>query len=292
MEEKRRPHQILPASEPELLGFDARRRSRRTRRLKGPALVGSGVLALGLITWSTCGAPEIDDALPPIAAGPPEAGEVGDAATQELTTESGALEATTVEVEEPTLEDAPYGEPEAVQETVATTPEPVQESAPGAPDPAQEADSAPRELQLGPVLAGGEPDVAPEPAVPAAAAEPEPTALAAAPVAEPLPTPAPPAASAPKTPLTPEARKALSGAYTLQLVSVRSSEDALRHWGTLKGKHPHLLAGLSPTVQRADLGAKGVYHRLRVGPFADRESAASACEALQMRGGSCLVVRN
>jgi len=29
-----------------------------------------------------------------------------------------------------------------------------------------------------------------------------------------------------------------------------------------------------------------------VGPFADRESAASACEALQMRGGSCLVVRN
>jgi cell division septation protein DedD len=289
MEEKRRPHQILPASEPELLGFDARRRSRRTRRLKGPALVGSGVLVLGLITWSTCGAPEIDDTLPPIAAGPPEAGEVGDAASQELTAGIEASETAAVEVEEPVLVDAPYGEPEAAQEVVEVTPE----AAPvGAPDTAQEAAAAPREIELGPVLAGGEREVAPETDVPAAAAAAEPETLAAAPVAEPLPAPAPPAASAPKAPLTPEARKALSGAYTLQLVSVRSSEDALRHWGTLKGKHPHLLEGLSPSVQRADLGAKGVYHRLRVGPFADRESAASACEALQMRGGSCLVVRN
>ena len=271
MEEKRRPHKILPASEPELLGVQAQRHRRRSRALSRPALLFSGLLVLGLITYSTCGEPEIDDSLPPIAAAPPGAPEDGGDTTSEPMT--------------------PGQESEAASRAGAALPAAPAEAAPEEPIPAVAAELAPE-----PAAAPTAPESvvsAPEPTAPVVAA----VTAETAPVAEPEPAPAPPPAAAAKPavseiPLTPEARIALSGAFTVQLVSVRNPEDALRHWTELRAKHPHLLGELSPSVQRADLGAKGVYYRLRAGPFLHRASAASTCEALQLRGGACLVVRN
>ncbi len=42
---------------------------------------------------------------------------------------------------------------------------------------------------------------------------------------------------------------------------------------------------------QVDLGAKGLYQRLRFGPFDTREAAANACESLKAERQDCLVVK-
>jgi len=42
-------------------------------------------------------------------------------------------------------------------------------------------------------------------------------------------------------------------------------------------------------VETADLGDRGVYHRLRVGPFASSDAAKTYCEGLKERGQDCLI---
>jgi hypothetical protein len=42
-------------------------------------------------------------------------------------------------------------------------------------------------------------------------------------------------------------------------------------------------------VQRADLGSRGVYHRVRAGYFADRDSAARFCDRVRQMGQDCIV---
>jgi hypothetical protein len=53
-------------------------------------------------------------------------------------------------------------------------------------------------------------------------------------------------------------------------------------FGSVLGSQPH-------TVRRADLGAKGVYYRAMVGPFASREEAVQVCSSLKQAGGDCVV---
>ena len=47
--------------------------------------------------------------------------------------------------------------------------------------------------------------------------------------------------------------------------------------------------GKTPDVERADLGDKGIYYRLRLGPFASRDAAADYCLGLKDRGQDCIV---
>lgn len=79
--------------------------------------------------------------------------------------------------------------------------------------------------------------------------------------------------------------------FLLQLYSVQSEERASAGWERLKVRHGELLTGLSPDIQRADLGERGVFYRLRIGPFADRASAEALCAQLKERGQDCLVAR-
>ena len=44
-------------------------------------------------------------------------------------------------------------------------------------------------------------------------------------------------------------------------------------------------------TQRADLGERGIYYRLRINGFASREAANEYCQTLQSRGQACLVAR-
>jgi cell division protein FtsN len=46
---------------------------------------------------------------------------------------------------------------------------------------------------------------------------------------------------------------------------------------------------LSPDVQKVDLGAKGIWYRLRAGPFADRPTAVDVCTKLKAQGATCFV---
>jgi cell division protein FtsN len=52
-----------------------------------------------------------------------------------------------------------------------------------------------------------------------------------------------------------------------------------------------MAANYSENVQKADLGDKGTWYRLRMGGFSDKAAAASFCEKLKADGGSCLVAK-
>ena len=58
----------------------------------------------------------------------------------------------------------------------------------------------------------------------------------------------------------------------------------------MQQKYPTLLANYRPMVQKADLGAKGVWYRLRIGPIADKTAATKLCTQLKSQGlPDCLV---
>ncbi|MCW5723917.1 MAG: SPOR domain-containing protein [Maricaulaceae bacterium] len=81
------------------------------------------------------------------------------------------------------------------------------------------------------------------------------------------------------------------GAWVVQIASFPDREDAEAAWLAFRTRHSDIATGLSPDMTQADLGARGVYHRLRVAAFASRDDAAEFCETLQSRGQDCLVAR-
>ena len=82
------------------------------------------------------------------------------------------------------------------------------------------------------------------------------------------------------------------GAYAVQLTSERSAAEAHASFRALRAKFPNQLGGREPIVRRTDLGAKGIYYRTMVGPFASMEKAAGMCRTLKAAGCNCLVQRN
>ncbi|GAB4518761.1 MAG: hypothetical protein Kow00133_04050 [Amphiplicatus sp.] len=112
------------------------------------------------------------------------------------------------------------------------------------------------------------------------------------------PTPAPsepePRAATPPTPARATTQPAstagaLSGSHLVQVGAFGSDDEAQLHWTRLQARLGDYLDGKAPDVERADLGERGVFYRLRVGPFASADAAASYCEGLKERGQDCLV---
>jgi SPOR domain len=83
-----------------------------------------------------------------------------------------------------------------------------------------------------------------------------------------------------------------AGGYHVQVSSQHSETEAQSSFQALRAKYPDLLGKREPIIRRADLGAKGVYYRALVGPFASAEEAASMCSSLKAAGGKCIVQRN
>jgi cell division protein FtsN len=83
--------------------------------------------------------------------------------------------------------------------------------------------------------------------------------------------------------------KATSGGYALQIGAYKSQTDADAGWKAYKAKHAALLLGYSSDVQRADLGEKGAWYRLRIAGFGDREVASALCDRLKTEGGDCFL---
>lgn len=82
-----------------------------------------------------------------------------------------------------------------------------------------------------------------------------------------------------------------SGGYRVQVSSQRSPDQAQSSFASMQSRFPSVLGTLQPDVQRADLGEKGIYYRVRVGPWATRAEAVEVCESLQAAGGSCFVTQ-
>lgn len=94
-----------------------------------------------------------------------------------------------------------------------------------------------------------------------------------------------PAATQPITPAS-----VPSGDFVVQLASLRSEDEARATFGRLQNRFGSILSGFGPNIQRADLGDRGIYHRVRVGPM-DRAAADSLCQRYQSAGGDCFVQR-
>ncbi len=72
---------------------------------------------------------------------------------------------------------------------------------------------------------------------------------------------------------------------------MKSIDLAKSEWDRLQHQFPDALGGLKLTVQRADLGAKGVYYRVQAGPLADAAKAKKVCAELKLQQQQCLLVR-
>ncbi len=172
--------------------------------------------------------------------------------------------------------------PEARVETADT--DELARPAPGAEAPAEPERAEPRngaQRSIEDVIAERERQqteaAAPEPAAPEPAAR-ESAAEPAAP--EPAaPQPAPDRAAAGPQP------------FLAQIAAFRSAEDAEADWRRFQRAFPDLSAGKSADIQRADLGERGIYYRLRINGFDSREAAGAFCQSLQSRGQACLVAR-
>jgi hypothetical protein len=108
-----------------------------------------------------------------------------------------------------------------------------------------------------------------------------------------------PAAPAPGAPLTPTAPRVASapatggsGGYVVQVSSQKSESEAQASFHAMQAKYPSAFNGRSPIIRRADLGAKGVFYRALVGPFASSGDAGHFCSSLKAAGGQCIVQKN
>jgi hypothetical protein len=82
------------------------------------------------------------------------------------------------------------------------------------------------------------------------------------------------------------------GGFAVQVTSQRSEAEAQAAYRSLQAKYPQQLGDRHAFVRSVDLGAKGVYYRALIGPFASGADAVSLCSSLKAAGGSCLIQRN
>ncbi|WBQ11721.1 SPOR domain-containing protein [Hyphomonadaceae bacterium BL14] len=102
---------------------------------------------------------------------------------------------------------------------------------------------------------------------------------------------APPPAAAPEpAPLpAPDLTGARSVLHGVHLTSYRDPAHVVAGWRALQATLP-ALDGLSARVVPADLGERGVYLRLKAGPFDSRDAAQAWCAQAQAGGHWCQAV--
>lgn len=83
-----------------------------------------------------------------------------------------------------------------------------------------------------------------------------------------------------------------SSEYVVQVASSRDRGDAERLWVKIQRDYRDVLpSGAFADIKRADLGDKGVYHRLRLSGLANKDAASQLCSRLKARGQACFVTR-
>lgn len=80
-----------------------------------------------------------------------------------------------------------------------------------------------------------------------------------------------------------------AGGFMIQLGALRDEAVARKNWDQLKAKFPEL-NGVTMVIQRADLGSKGIFYRLRGGGITSEQKARSICSDLIQHNQGCLFV--
>lgn len=75
-----------------------------------------------------------------------------------------------------------------------------------------------------------------------------------------------------------------TGAFFVQIGARNDQAQALAAFNGMQQKYASVLGNYSPSVQKADLGERGIWYRLRVGPFQDKAGADKLCEDLKTAG--------
>ena len=75
----------------------------------------------------------------------------------------------------------------------------------------------------------------------------------------------------------PRHRRHPGAGYVAVLSSQKSRMDALKIFANMQEKYGDVLSSRTPDVQEANLGEKGVFYRLVVGPPGSREAATGLC---------------
>jgi hypothetical protein len=101
--------------------------------------------------------------------------------------------------------------------------------------------------------------------------------------------PAPAASVATTAPANAPTAASATGGAILQIGAYKSQAEADTAWKTYKSKHAALLAGATEDVQRADLGDKGTWYRLRIVGFPGKDVASAMCDRLKADGGGCFL---
>jgi tetratricopeptide (TPR) repeat protein len=76
--------------------------------------------------------------------------------------------------------------------------------------------------------------------------------------------------------------------WAVQIASAASEDAAWSTWKKMQASH-QILKTKKPNVVKADLGAKGIFYRVRLTGFEEQAAAKSACVKLKAGGVSCYI---
>lgn len=83
-----------------------------------------------------------------------------------------------------------------------------------------------------------------------------------------------------------------SGAYRLQIATVRSRKDAEAVAARVRKEHVGAIGNRVLEVDETVFGGMGTFYRVRLGPYADVGEPQTLCNQLRPQGYDCLVVTN
>ena len=75
----------------------------------------------------------------------------------------------------------------------------------------------------------------------------------------------------------------VAGGWQIQFIASKNKAAVEKLWTDLSSKYADLKK-MPHEIQTSDLGAQGMFYRLRAGSFADKAAAAQACAALKAKG--------
>jgi hypothetical protein len=151
-----------------------------------------------------------------------------------------------------------------------------------------------------PEVAATPPDDAPKPETPKVAAPsaaeapqaegPKPDVAAApAPAAETKIIPADPPKAAKPKPAPAQAGVKGQRVFFVQAASLKSLESAKREWRKIFEENRAALTGEQVYFEKANVGDRGLFFRILIGPMSERDAAKTLCSFLQQNGQTCVV---
>jgi hypothetical protein len=94
-----------------------------------------------------------------------------------------------------------------------------------------------------------------------------------------------------QAPVAEAPQAAASGSFAVQLAAPGTEQEARETQVRLMKKFSAELAGLHPSIHKAEVGGKPVY-RVRVSGLSSRDEATALCQKVESGGGKCFVAKN